>query len=165
LLILNTHASAQAQANEANVPIRFDGVYECKDWKVNGVINHAAPAYFRFFTDGAVLFCRCANAKENFDSLCNPKEICNNVLSETHLDKIKKSIMSDPTAISKTVDKFVLTAYSYKMLMGGICYDVLSESPSCAGRPNLKIIDNKTIRTDDGDPADDRDFKFVQVER
>ena len=143
--------------------LRFDGIYECKEWKfIDDKADNPEPAYYRFFADGTILFCHYQNPKDK-DSTVTPQEIFSTVLTQENLDKIKDHMADDPANVYKIYKKFSITAYKYQKLPNGICFDILSEKPNCLGKPNLKIVSNVLIKTDNGTPADDRLFKFIEV--
>ncbi len=164
VLIASSHFAAAQTSQTVNKPaaVKFDGIYECKEWEFkDGSIDNPAPAYYRFFADGTLLFCHYKDLKDK-DSILNMQDIFHSVLSEENLNKIKENMADDPANVYKVYNKFKLTAYKYQKITGGLCFDILSEKPNCLGKPNMKIVDSKTIKTDNGNSADDRYFKFIQ---
>lgn len=157
-------SSAQTTHSEGKpLPVKLDGIYECKDWElIDGKIENPAPAYYRFYADGILLFCHYQNAKDK-DSTVNAQEIFNSVFSDANLNKIKDNVADDPADVYMVYNKFKLTAYKYQILPNGICFDILSEKPNCLGKPNLKVVSSVLLKTDDGNPADDHYFKFIPV--
>lgn len=152
---------AQNSAITQKADIRFDGIYECKEWKfVDDRIENPSPAYYRFFAGNVLLLAYYKDVKDK-DTTAGPQEVFRNVLSENTLGIIKENMEEDSTNVYKTVGKFKVTAYKYEKIKGGICFDILSERTNCLGKPNMKLLSPGVIKTDNGDPADDRYFKFI----
>jgi hypothetical protein len=147
------------------ISIKADGIYECKEWKfTDGKIDNPEPAYYRFFPDSCLLFCHYEKPGSiNKDSMDSPEVIFSTVLSKAMLEKMMDNVADDATNVYRVSGKYKITVYRYKILPNGICYDILSERPNCLGKPNLKVPNSTVIKSDNGDPADDRFFKFVPV--
>ncbi len=165
LILLASIVNAQTAKVAVKPSIKMDGIYECKDYElINGNMDNAWPAYYRFFPDGSLLFCRYENAGDlKKDSMITAEEVFRTVVNQAMLDKLKESVAEDPMNYNKVYKQFKVTAYRYQVLPNGICFDILAERPNCLGKPNLKVPETTIIKTDTGDPKDDHYFKFVQV--
>lgn len=167
LLLITLQCSISGTAQTAGkISVKFDGIYECKEWKyIDDKVQNPEPAYYRFYPDGVLLFCHYDNPKTiKRDSMATAQDVFNTVLNQSMLNKIKDDMLDDPANVYKVYNNFKVTAYKYQILPNGICYDILSERPNCLGKPNLKVPDSTILKADDGVPADDRYFKFVQVQ-